>query len=96
MSPGLRPGDWLLVDPSAYRGRAPRPGEVVVLPDPREPARLLVKRVTSVDEHGGLEINGDDAARSTDSAVFGRVPAASVVGRAWARYWPPHRWGSVR
>lgn len=48
MLPTLRPGDRLLVDRAAYRARRPRAGEIVVLVDPEEPARWLVKRVGAV------------------------------------------------
>jgi len=96
MLPGLRPGDWLLVDREAYERRRPRPGQVVVLPDPREPDRLLVKRVAAVLADGRLEVLGDAPMASTDSRTFGAVPAATVTGRAWARYWPPSRIGRVR
>jgi nickel-type superoxide dismutase maturation protease len=96
MLPGLRPGDWLLVDPDAFRGQPPRAGDVVVVPDPREPERVLVKRVRSTDSDGRLELAGDSAERSTDSRAFGSVESEEVLGRAWARYWPPARWGRVR
>lgn len=95
MGPSLIAGDWLLVDPDAYRRRAPRPGDIVVVPDPREPGRLLVKRVGRVFvDH--VEILGDVPQASTDSRTFGPVETATVVGRAWARYWPPRRVGPVR
>ncbi len=45
MEPGLRPGDRLLLDPLAYRDRAPERGDVVVIADPTAPERLLLKRV---------------------------------------------------
>lgn len=45
MEPALRPGDRLLLDPLAYRDARPRRGDVVVIHDPAEPERLLVKRV---------------------------------------------------
>jgi nickel-type superoxide dismutase maturation protease len=96
MLPGLRPGDWLLVDPLAFRDRSPRPGDLVVVPDPREPERLLVKRVQSTLDNDRLELAGDAAGQSTDSRTFGPVQTAEVRGRAWARYWPPDRWGRVR
>jgi signal peptidase I len=48
MAPALRPGDRLLVDRRAYRTRPPRVGEIVVVLDPEEPARWLVKRVAAV------------------------------------------------
>jgi nickel-type superoxide dismutase maturation protease len=96
MLPALRPGDWLLVDPDAFRDRAPRAGDVVVVPDPRTPERMLVKRVRSTDENGRLQVAGDSAARSTDSRTFGLLGPDEVRGRAWARYWPLRRIGPVR
>jgi nickel-type superoxide dismutase maturation protease len=96
MLPVLRPGDWLLVDPDAFRGRAPAAGDVVVVPDPRAPERLLVKRVEGADSTGRLQLSGDSTDRSTDSRTFGPVMASDVRGRAWARYWPPARWGRLR
>jgi nickel-type superoxide dismutase maturation protease len=96
MEPTLEAGDWLLVDPLAYHDHRPRPGDLVLAPDPREPERVLIKRVASVDPDGGLSLVGDDLDRSTDSRVFGAVDAASVVGAPWLRYWPLRRIGRVR
>lgn len=96
MLPALRPGDWLLVDPDAYRGRDPQRGEVVVVPDPRLPSRWLVKRVETIEPDGRLRLAGDNPAGSTDSRVFGPIERSELVGRAWVRYWPPARWGGVR
>ena len=45
MEPTLRAGDRLLLDPLAYREAAPQRGDIVVIHDPAEPERLLVKRV---------------------------------------------------
>jgi nickel-type superoxide dismutase maturation protease len=95
MEPALEPGDWLLVDPDAYRGRAPAPGELVLAPDPREPGRLLVKRVASIDVDGHLELLGDAPAASTDSRHFGMIDPAGVRGRPWFRYWPLGRVGTI-
>ena len=93
MAPLLRAGDWVLVDPDAYRTRSPRPGELVIVADPRDPQRVLVKRVAGVDTRGFLGLAGDNPAASTDSRVFGPVDPRSVRGRPWARYWPPGRAG---
>src|SRR5581483_10025140 len=49
MEPALREGDWVLVFPP--RGR-PRPGDVVLVRDPQERARLLLKRVAEVRSDG--------------------------------------------
>jgi mitochondrial inner membrane protease subunit 1 len=97
MEPALAPGDRLLV----VRCR-PRPGDVVALPDPRQPARTIVKRVVGV-EGDTVTVAGDNAAASTDSRAFGPVPRRSVLGRAIYRYaprstagWLPSRRGSRR
>jgi nickel-type superoxide dismutase maturation protease len=96
MEPGLEPGDWVLVDPEAYAARPPRPGELVLAPDPREDDRLLIKRVAGVDADGGLRLAGDNGASSTDWRTFGSVDARRVEGRPWLRYWPPMRAGILR
>ncbi|MGE0600313.1 MAG: nickel-type superoxide dismutase maturation protease [Dehalococcoidia bacterium] len=96
MLPALEAGDWVLVDEHAYRARMPRRGHIVVAPDPREPERLLIKRIAAVDLHGDVQLAGDNWAESTDSRAFGPVPAATVIGRVRWRYWPVGRAGKVR
>jgi len=95
MLPTLSPGDWVLVDEFAYHSALPRRGHVVVAADPREPERHLVKRVTSVDLHGAVRLEGDNADESTDSREFGAVPASNLKGRVRWRYWPAKRAGTV-
>ena len=94
MEPTFQDGDWLLV---RKLRRRPRAGEVVVARDPRQPDRLLVKRVRSVRD-GQVHVQGDhaDPAESTDSRQFGPIPASAVVGRPVLRYAPLHRFGPVR
>jgi signal peptidase I len=92
MEPAFTSGDRLLVVPA----RRHRPGDVVAVSDPRQPARLLIKRVEAVDAPSRtLVLLGDNRSASTDSRVFGPVPSRSVVGRAVFRYWPPGREGRV-
>ena len=90
MRPTLEPGDRLLV----LAGRRIRAGDLVALPDPREPARTLVKRVGLVDE-AKLTVLGDDPSASTDSRSFGPVPTRTVLGRAIYRYGPSGRAGPI-
>jgi len=90
MAPGLLPGDRLLV----VRAR-PRPGDVVLAPDPRRPGRELIKRVGAVDARG-VHLRGDNPAASTDARAFGAVSIDAVRWRALARYWPAARIGRVR
>jgi nickel-type superoxide dismutase maturation protease len=96
MVPTLLPGDRLLVESSTFARRRPRAGELVLAPDPRQPARELVKRVAAADAATGtLELRGDAPDASTDSRAFGAVPSASVRWRVLARYWPPSRAGPL-
>jgi nickel-type superoxide dismutase maturation protease len=93
MSPALLPGDRLLVVGLPFlRPRWPRPGEVIAVRDPRDPSRVLIKRVMVVDRRRGtLEVAGDARDASTDSRQFGPLPRSSVVGRAVYRYAPAGR-----
>ena len=96
MAPTVFDGDWLLADPDAYGERSPGAGELVVVPDPREPGRLLVKRVENEDPDGWLRLAGDARGASTDSRTFGSVDPSTVEAQPWFRYWPPQRLGPVR
>jgi nickel-type superoxide dismutase maturation protease len=96
MRPALEPGDWLLVDPDAFASAPPEVGDLVLVPDPRQPGRLLVKRVDQVHDGGReLFVTGDAREETTDSWAFGSVSASTLEGRPWFRYWPPSRIGRV-
>jgi nickel-type superoxide dismutase maturation protease len=96
MAPALLPGDRLLVESRTYAQRSPRPGEVVLAADPRDPQRELIKRVASLNALAQTaELLGDAPAESTDSLVFGPVPLASIRWRAAFRYWPLERLGRL-
>jgi nickel-type superoxide dismutase maturation protease len=91
MEPALREGDWLLVVPP--RG-TPRGGDIVLVRDPRERTRLLLKRVAAISSEG-VVVLGDRDDHSTDSRHFGAVPLDDVVGRAAFRYAPLRRVGPL-
>jgi nickel-type superoxide dismutase maturation protease len=92
MAPALRHGDYVAVDRFAYRSHGPHVGDVVVIPDPRVPARQLLKRVVRHDPELGLWVQGDNTSESTDSRTFGWVSPSDVIGRVAFRYWPAPRW----
>jgi signal peptidase I len=59
------------------RWRRVRPGDVVVVRDPRDADRWLLKRC--VGRTGAmLDLRGDNAFASTDSRVFGLIPNRDV------------------
>lgn len=92
MRPTLEPGDRLLVDVGEYRRRAPRVGEIVIVVDPADAARWLVKRVTAVDDAAAtLDVRGDAVANARDSREFGPVPLDSVIGHVYECYYPTPR-----
>jgi nickel-type superoxide dismutase maturation protease len=86
MSPTLRPGDHLLVNRAAYLLSKPRPGDIVVLRDPEEPERVLVKRVAEPPDGGSCFVVGDNPAASRDSRRLGPVSRELILGKVWLRY----------
>lgn len=106
MAPALRPGDWLLLDPTSRRW--PRRGSIAVFREPNS-GILAVKRVAAGPGDrvripaGVLRLGpdeawliGDNATASLDSRRYGPVPSEAVVGRVWFRYGPVRRIGPVR
>ena len=81
MEPWLSDGSFVLVDPRAYRRRAPRAGDVVLARHPYERDLRLVKRVASEPKDERVALVGDRAEASHDSRDFGTVPLADVMGQ---------------
>lgn len=75
MSPTYVSGERLT---ALRRWRPIRNGDVVVVRDPRDPTRWLLKRC--VGRKGSLvDLRGDNAGASTDSRDFGLVPSRNVA-----------------
>ncbi len=92
MRPTLEPGDRLRVEPRAYEAALPEIGAIVVLEDPEDPDRWLVKRVHAVDPVGRtVDVRGDAADVARDSRSFGPVPLPLLRGRVTRIYFPPER-----
>lgn len=86
MAPSIPHGAWLVVQ---WPARV-LPGDVVLVRDPREPSRTLLKRIFEVTPDG-LDVRGDNREESTDSRHFGPVRPDAVRGRVRFQYWPPRR-----
>lgn len=87
MEPEFRPGDRLWVDPTAYRDRAPARGDVVIIADPADLEKRLLKRVVGVAgefvrvTRDGIEIRpsaGTDAPGESGALEELQVPAEHV------------------
>ena len=88
MEPAYHEGDRLLVNRLAYMFNAPQPGDAVVLRDPEQTGRLLLKRVAAVPPlaPGEVFVVGDNPAESRDSRHFGPIRRTAVLGKAWRKY----------
>ena len=95
MAPTLASGDYVIVDNRAYARRSPAPGDIVLACDPREPSRVIAKRVAGPDGADGVVLLGDNPDQSTDSRDFGPVRPTDITGRVVWRYWPPARFGPI-
>ncbi len=88
MEPTFRAGDYVLVNRWAYRVRKPSEGDVVVVRDPEQPTKFIVKRVSSVAEADAYFLVGDNAESSRDSRHFGAIRKERIVGKVWLRLRP--------
>ncbi len=43
--------------------------------------------------NGQFFLLGDNRSNSSDSHVWGFLPADNLIGKAWLTYWPPQNWG---
>jgi signal peptidase I len=75
MMPTYRPGEQLT---ALRRWRPVRVGDIVVVRDPRNQSRWLLKRCVA-KAHSRLDLRGDNPAGSTDSRAFGLVPTREVA-----------------
>ncbi len=75
MSPTYLPGERLT---ALRRWRPVRPGDVVVLRDPRDSSLWIVKRCVA-KSGSRLDLRGDNATASTDSRDFGLVASGVIA-----------------
>ena len=78
MIPALQPGNSVLV----WRWGSVRAGDIVVF---SKNGMTMVKRTVQKNADR-LTVRGDNWQKSTDSADFGDVDMAAVVGKVVARY----------
>lgn len=86
MQPSLSADERVVVNRLAYLFSRPRPGDLVVVRDPRRPERLLLKRIEGAAGEDRWLVLGDNPEASTDSRTFGPVGREQIVGKVWFRY----------
>jgi signal peptidase I len=89
MQPALLVGDYVMVDKSAYRDRAPQRGDIVVFPYPPDERRTFIKRVVAlpgeqilIREHR-LTVNGRPLAEPYVATAVGVRQVASACDYAF-------------
>jgi inner membrane protease subunit 1 len=101
MTPGLEPGDLVVVGRYDARRRMPRRGDVVAARPAALGGRALVKRLAGLPHEcvaldgrrwqlgaGEFFLLGDRSADSRDSRAFGPVRREELIGPVQARLWP--------
>jgi signal peptidase I len=88
MSPGLSPGDTVMVDTRAFRQHAPHAGEVVVF---RHKGSILVKRAIAT---GGSTVHGAGGRVDVDGTALAEPYLAPRAADSRAE--PPDAFGPVR
>ena len=88
MTPLLRDGEGVFVDPGAYRDGPPGVGDVVLSAHPYRSDNQLIKSVREVGADGTVFLIGDNRSASTDSRSFGPVPSNHIRGRVVSRLSP--------
>ncbi|HUF37077.1 MAG TPA: S24/S26 family peptidase [Anaerolineales bacterium] len=78
MFPILKPGDQVLIDPSAFRRRSPNVGEIVVALHPGGEALKIIKRVAKVHPDGQLDLQGENLFETTD---YRAVEPGKILGK---------------
>jgi signal peptidase I len=96
MQPGVLPGDYVIVDKTAYDKVPPRVGDIVVHVFPDDRSKMLIRRIeglpgdtvkledgrTLTVPHGSIYVLGEGREACQDSRAFGMVPLKDVLGKA--------------
>lgn len=86
MSPLLRQGEEILINPKAYNQSSPKINDVVVTIHPHNSRLAIVKRVKEVAEDDSYFLIGDNPEKSTDSRHWGKISRSKIIGKVTNRF----------
>ena len=86
MLPLLKPGEEILINPSAYKQSEPQINDVVLTSHPHNAQLKIVKRVAGVRVEGSYFLIGDNQQASTDSRHWGDIDRQKIIGRVTNRF----------
>lgn len=86
MLPLLKPGEDVLIDRQAYKGKIPQPQDLIVAFHPNKPELKIIKRIAIVNRDCGVFLLGDNPLESTDSRDFGVISLDALYGKVTSRF----------
>ncbi|VBB28395.1 unnamed protein product [Acanthocheilonema viteae] len=110
MHPTIQDGDLVIAERLSVHLRNLRRGDIVGALAPHDSSEMLCKRLTAMEHdtvtncyllpngkipRGHVYLEGDNTVASTDSRVFGPIPAGLVQVRLILRIWPFSRAGWI-
>ena len=84
MSPSLLPNESLFVKDDYYNNHLPQIGDIVLLKHPKEPQRVIVKRIHKIQD-GNIFVTGDNPPKSTDSRHFGSIRRQNIIAKVTSK-----------
>lgn len=82
MEPTLKSGDYVIVNRLSYVFRKPSLGDVVVVRNPEDKEKFLIKRIQEI-KNSEYFVIGDNKELSRDSRHFGAIKKDLLIGKVW-------------
>ena len=80
MEPAIKEGSILFISRYHYLFRKPKVGEIIILRDPTNVKRFIIKRVEET-KGNKVFVVGDNRSESIDSRQFGWIEINNIIGK---------------